>query len=387
MDELNHENTLIGSKTSVDVLFKAAMNKGMSNYVLVVYRHAVAFIESKAKDDNVNLHEDSSTQLARYTTATFAAAMTNIIPAITFCMAYILGLEKIKIRSIRSQAKVIGTLVAVSGAMVMTLMKGPLLGALGTHIGDNHNHNQQHNNGTNIQHTIKGTIMIITGCFSWSCFVILQTFRGSVLIVQVDYQLRRPKDKTIQFPSITLDTYPAELSLTSWICLLGSLEGAVVAMIMERGNPSVWFVKWDIKLVAIIYSTASLDVIAILRFTGIVGSGLAYYVQGVVMQTKGPVFVTAFSPLCMVIVAIMSSIILAEQLFLGRVIGAIIIVLGLYLVVWGKSKDYNNPSSPISKEPILPDKQIAMEGNVKMEHCNDEVITIGSSGVRIITQE
>ncbi|KAE9589954.1 putative EamA domain-containing protein [Lupinus albus] len=356
----------------VDVLFKAAMNKGMSNYVLVVYRHAVAFIvitpfalilDKKVRPKMtmsifmkivaLSLLEPVIDQNLyflgmKYTTATFAAAMTNIIPAITFCMAYILGLEKIKIRSIRSQAKVIGTLVAVSGAMVMTLMKGPLLGALGTHIGDNHNHNQQHNNGTNIQHTIKGTIMIITGCFSWSCFVILQ--------------------------SITLDTYPAELSLTSWICLLGSLEGAVVAMIMERGNPSVWFVKWDIKLVAIIYS-------------GIVGSGLAYYVQGVVMQTKGPVFVTAFSPLCMVIVAIMSSIILAEQLFLGRVIGAIIIVLGLYLVVWGKSKDYNNPSSPISKEPILPDKQIAMEGNVKMEHCNDEVITIGSSGVRIITQE
>lgn len=27
----------------VDVLFKAAMNKGTSNYVLVVYRHALAF--------------------------------------------------------------------------------------------------------------------------------------------------------------------------------------------------------------------------------------------------------------------------------------------------------------------------------------------------------
>ncbi|CAL0299614.1 unnamed protein product [Lupinus luteus] len=280
----------------------------------------------------------------KYTTATFAAAMTNIIPAITFFMAYILRIEKIKIRSIRSQAKVVGTLVTVSGAMVMTLMKGASLGSLGTHV-DN-NHNQLHNSGTNIQHTIKGTIMIITGCFSWSCFVIIQ--------------------------SITLDAYPAELSLTSLICLLGSIEGAVVAMIMERGNSSVWFVKWDIKLVAIIYS-------------GIVGSGLAYYVQGVVMQTKGPVFVTAFSPLCMIIVAILSSIILAEQLFLGRVIGAIIIVLGLYLVVWGKSKDHN--TRPIAKDPILVEKQNSEEGNERMEHCNEEVITIGSSGVRITTQD
>lgn len=51
---------------------------------------------------------------------------------------------------------------------------------------------------------------------------------------------------------------------------------------------------------------------------GIFCSGLAYYIQGVVMKHRGPVFVTAFSPLSMVIVAVMSSFILREQLFLGR---------------------------------------------------------------------
>jgi len=51
---------------------------------------------------------------------------------------------------------------------------------------------------------------------------------------------------------------------------------------------------------------------------GIVCSALAYYVGGVVMKTRGPVFVTAFSPLCMIIVAIMSTIIFAEQMYLGR---------------------------------------------------------------------
>ena len=54
---------------------------------------------------------------------------------------------------------------------------------------------------------------------------------------------------------------------------------------------------------------------------GVVCSGLAYYIQGVVMKDRGPVFVTAFSPLCMVIVAIMGSFILGEQMFLGRYLG------------------------------------------------------------------
>ena len=47
-------------------------------------------------------------------------------------------------------------------------------------------------------------------------------------------------------------------------------------------------------------------------------SGVAYYVQGIVIQERGPVFVTAFSPLCMVLVTVLGSFILAEVITLGR---------------------------------------------------------------------
>lgn len=69
----------------------------------------------------------------------------------------------------------VGTLATVSGAMVMTLLKGPVL--LGSHRSNDHG---QHN-GTSMQHTITGFIMITIGCFSWACFVILQ--------VSVDYSI------------------------------------------------------------------------------------------------------------------------------------------------------------------------------------------------------
>ncbi|RYR73675.1 WAT1-related protein At2g37460 isoform X1 [Arachis duranensis] len=350
----------------MDVLSKAAMNKGMSNYVLVVYRHLVAFfaiapfalfLDKKVRPKltfsifikivALSILEPVIDQNLyflgmKYTTATFAAAMTNMLPAITFFMACILRLEKIKIKSIRSIAKVVGTLATVSGAMVMTLLKGPIIELFGRHGGSNHN--LHHDADENTQHAIKGFIMITIGCFSWACFVILQT--------------------------ITLEAYPAELSLTAWICILGAAEGAAVAMIMERANPSVWYLKWDMKLLAVVYS-------------GIVCSGLAYYMQGLVLKTRGPVFVTAFNPLCMVIVAIMGSLILAEKLFLGRLIGAIVIVLGLYLVVWGKSKDYKPPSN----EPVLPAKQVTEEANTKKEHCNHHHIAISNLRAGITTLE
>ncbi|KAI4378607.1 hypothetical protein MLD38_016064 [Melastoma candidum] len=315
----------------MDLLCKAALNKGMSNYVLVVYRHAVAtlfispfalVLDKKIRPKMtlpvfirimvLGLLEPVIDQNLYYlgmknTTATFAAAMCNILPAITFIMACLLRLEKVKIRSIRSQAKVFGTMATVTGAMIMTLIKGPIIELFwqnGSAI------SPSRTNGTTLHSSIKGSLMITVGCFSWACFMVLQ--------------------------AITLQSYPAELSLTGWICLLGTLEGAAVALVMEKGNTSAWSIHWDSRLLAAVYS-------------GIICSGVAYYIQGVVMKDRGPVFVTAFNPLSMVIVAILSSFILAEQLFLGRVIGAVVIVAGLYLVVWGKSKDYES-SSPASKD-------------------------------------
>ncbi|KAJ7977078.1 WAT1-related protein [Quillaja saponaria] len=353
----------------MDILSKAALNQGMSNYVLVVYRHAVAFImitpfavilDKKVRPKMtlsifmkiilLSLLEPVIDQNLyflgmKYTTATYAAAMTNILPAITFLLAYILRLEKINIKSIHSQAKIVGTLATVGGAMIMTLLKGPMIELLRA---EGRGNLKGQKGGTNLQNPIKGSIMIIVGCFSWACFMNLQ--------------------------AITLKTYPAELSLTAWICLLGTLEGTVVALVMERGNATIWSINWDTKLLAAVYS-------------GIVCSGLAYYIQGVVMQDRGPVFVTAFSPLCMVIVAVLGSLILAEQIYLGRVIGAIVIVVGLYLVVWGKSRDYNSPSPLPYNDRISPDKKIINVDNVRKENNDHEIITITNSGGGNTTQD
>ncbi|CAI9098168.1 OLC1v1034768C1 [Oldenlandia corymbosa var. corymbosa] len=284
----------------MDLISKAALNEGMSNYVFVVYRHAVAtaviapfaiILDKKIRPKMtlstfvklmvLSLLEPVIDQNLyflgmKYTTATFAAAMCNILPAITFVMAWLFRLEKVKFKSINSQAKIVGTLATVGGAMIMTLVRGPNLHLPWTEGTGS----QVHQTGViDLQHAIKGAVFITIGCLSWGCFMILQ--------------------------AITLKTYPAELSLTAWICTLGTAEGAVVALIMERGNAAVWSINWDTKFLAALYS-------------GVFCSGLAYYIQGIVMKERGPVFVTSFSPLSMVIVAILSSFILREILYLGR---------------------------------------------------------------------
>lgn len=342
----------------MDILTKMALNEGMSNYVFVVYRHAVAtlviapfaIILDKKVRPKMTLSIFAKLVLLsilepvidqnlysiglKYTTATFAAAMCNILPAITFIMAWIFRLEKVKLTSIRSQAKIVGTVATVAGAMIMTLVRGPIVELFWTKGNASH---ESQSVGLNLSHAIKGSIMITIGCSSWAAFMILQ--------------------------AITLRTYPAELSLTAWICLLGTTEGAIVAMVMERGKTAVWAINWDSKFLAAVYS-------------GIFCSGLAYYIQGVIMKDRGPVFVTAFNPLSMVIVAILSTIILREQLNLGRVLGAVVIVVGLYIVLWGKSKDHKSPSP---EEQVIPTQEMTHETKTDEENLSQTVIHINPS--------
>ncbi|PWA93998.1 Drug/metabolite transporter [Artemisia annua] len=342
----------------MDVISKVALNEGMSNYVFVVYRHAVATIVMApfaiVLDKKIRPKMTKSIFIKlmllgilepvidqnfyflgmKATTATFAVSMCNVLPAITFVMAFILRLEVVNLKSVRSQAKVIGTITTVGGAMLMTLVKGPILELFWTKGRTNSN---VVNNGVDLSHSVKGAFFITIGMFSWSCFMVLQ--------------------------AITLKSYPAELSLTAWIYLLGTVEGAIVALVMERGNTAVWAIKWDTTLVATLYS-------------GIICSGLAYYIQGLIMKDGGPVFVTAFSPLSMIIVAIMGSIILAEKTYLGRVLGAMVIVAGLYLVVWGKSKDHKLSTLSV-EEDVAQQKQI-MGKECEENNCHN-VITIKAS--------
>ncbi|KAF5204106.1 Wat1-related protein [Thalictrum thalictroides] len=235
----------------------------------------------------------------KYTSATFASAMCNILPAITFIMAIIFRLERVSLKSTHSQAKIVGTIVTLGGAMLMTLYKGPILEMFSGRTPTHHSGTTSTSSGTG-QNIFVGTLMLIGSCIGWSGFFILQ--------------------------SVTLKEYPAELSLTALIVLLGMIQGGAVALVMEH-DFKAWAIGFDSRLLAPVYS-------------GIVCSAMAYYLQGVVIKDRGPVFVTAFNPLCMIIVAALGSLILAEQLHLGSVIGAVVIVMGLYAVIWGKSQDH-----------------------------------------------
>ncbi|OIV97933.1 hypothetical protein TanjilG_12690 [Lupinus angustifolius] len=345
------------------IITMVSFKHGMSHWILSVYRHVIAAIliipfalvlERKIRPKMTLpiflrivalgflepvLDQNLYNMGMKMTSTTFASATTNVLPAITFVMALIFRLETVNMKKFHSVAKLIGTAITVSGAMVMTLYKGPAFRIIkgGGAISNYASATATEPSG---QHQVLGTLELIASLCGWAGFFILQSF--------------------------TLKKYPAELSLTAWICVMGIIEGSIASFIFER-DLSVWVIGWDSRLLACVYS-------------GVVCSGMAYYVQGVVTRERGPVFVTSFSPLCMIITAALGSLVLAEKVHLGSIFGAILIVLGLYTVVWGKSKD--NPID-IGKEG----QELPIKDGTKSGSENLGIIEINSHGDHMLKKE
>jgi hypothetical protein len=61
---------------------------------------------------------------------------------------------------------------------------------------------------------------------------------------------------SILVQSFTLKKYPAELSLTALICVMGVVEGAAVSLVMER-DMGAWKIGFDSRLLAAAYSVST----------------------------------------------------------------------------------------------------------------------------------
>ncbi|XP_058724506.1 WAT1-related protein At4g08290-like [Vicia villosa] len=327
------------------VLTMDALNKGMSHYIFVVYRNIIAtvalapfafFLERKIRPKmtvrifseimalgfvEIILDQCFTFLGMKLTSSSFASAVMNSVPSITFVLAILFRLERMKLREIGCQAKVIGTVVSLGGAFLMALYKGPVL-----HIAGSSTVKQMHQpenvNDPTGSHWLLGAVFLLIGCAGFAGFYILQT--------------------------ITLKKYPAEMSLATWICFIGALQSSVVTFFMERRSLEAWALGLDSRLFASLYA-------------GIVTSAIQFYVQGSVIKSMGPVFVTAFNPLRMIIVIALACIFISEKLHLGSIVGGVVVVTGLYLVVWGKSKEQK--SIMLEKESL---QKISQQGQQKL---------------------
>uniref|UniRef100_A0A0D6QXR9 WAT1-related protein n=1 Tax=Araucaria cunninghamii TaxID=56994 RepID=A0A0D6QXR9_ARACU len=311
------------------IVSRAALNMGISKIVFPVYRNIIAllllgpaayFLEKKERPPltlsflvqffllallGITANQGFYLLGLYYTSPTFASAIQNSVPAITFIMAAALRLEEVHITRRDGLAKIVGTVACVGGATIITLYKGPAINELWKQsLTFGPLHPPLINSGADLSankagNWTLGCIYLLGNCLAWSGWIVIQ--------------------------APVLRKYPARLSVTSYTCFFGVIQFLVIAAFFER-DADHWKMHSGGELFTVLYA-------------GIVASGIAFSVQIWCIDRGGPVFVAVYQPVQTIAVAIMASIILGEQFFLGGIIGAILIIVGLYLVLWGKSEE------------------------------------------------
>ncbi|KAK6931091.1 EamA domain [Dillenia turbinata] len=309
----------------LSTLSKVALTRGMSPYVYIVYSDALVvlllFLASlfhyrKKSYPRVNFSVLSQifllgilgcgTQISmiagiKYSSPTLAAVMADLTPAFTFILAIFFGMEKLDLRVRSSQAKFLGTILSIIGAFVVTLYKGqPIMFATLPSSKSTHEHPQS----VQSDWLIGGTLLAFGG-FSVSLLIIIQAW-----IMK-------------EYPHVLV------MSLLGYFCV--SILSTLVSIFLET-EPEAWNLGLDMSLVAVIYSA-----IFVTAFRSVVHAW-AMVVHAWVIHLKGPVFVTMFRPLGIVIAVVMGVTVLGDTLYGGSVLGAAIIAIGFYSVIWGQSK-------------------------------------------------
>ncbi|GKV43582.1 hypothetical protein SLEP1_g50855 [Rubroshorea leprosula] len=230
-------------------------------------------------------------------TTTIACALKNVLPAMTFVIAALCKLEDVAMKTAAGKAKVIGTMVCVGGSMLVSFYHGHTIDITESSIHWIYAKNMaasSSGNGT----SFLDTFLVIVSCVAWAIWLIIQERLGK--------------------------EFPAPYTTTAAMCFMASIECTVIGLISEH-KISEWSLRSGIRLVASLY-------------TGIVCNALASCLTIWSIKRKGPLFVSVFSSLLLVIVAILSWALLHEKLFVGTLVGSVMIVSGLYAVLWGKYK-------------------------------------------------
>ncbi|KAL3629244.1 hypothetical protein CASFOL_026466 [Castilleja foliolosa] len=312
------ECTNVGQNT----IYKAAVTKGLNYHVFMVYSYAISALALLPMacffHRETRLPRLSIVMVAKffvlgflgfagqylgylgiaYSNPTLGSAMSNLSPACTFFLAVLFRMEKLKLGSLSTQAKIIGALVSISGALVVVLYNGPILIT---------------------SHDDKATLLNIyvhVPSSAESNWIVGGALLASCYVVSSFWYI---------YQSVVIKEYPGEFILVFFYSLFAWVLAVAVCFASEP-NLSSWIIPIDIRLLSVLYS-------------GIIGTGLSIMVHTWGLHVKGPVYVALFRPLSIAIAAILGVLFLGDNLYLGSVIGSIVITVGFYTVMWGKTKE------------------------------------------------
>ncbi|KAL7091620.1 hypothetical protein ACP275_12G117000 [Erythranthe tilingii] len=299
------------------IISKMAMSEGTSFYILSVYSNGfatlilfpTAFLFHRSKRPPLSFPvlcrifllssfgcfaEIGSYAGINYSSPTLGTAMLNLVPAFTYILAIIFRMEEVNLRTLTTISKSIGTVVSISGAFIVTFYKGPAL------------LNSPLTSEPSTQLYLPVAQNWILGGFLLACASFLT---ASWCILQASI----------------LKMYPVEMIVVAFYCLFVTIQSSLVTLIAER-DLSAWRIDTKIGLIAIFYAA-------------IMNIAFRLYVTAWCIWRKGPFFASLFKPLTLVVAVVIGVIFMKEVLYLGSLVGAFVLIIGFYAVMWGKAKE------------------------------------------------
>ncbi|XP_052156438.1 WAT1-related protein At5g64700-like [Oryza glaberrima] len=311
--------------TGLYIISKAAFNQGMNTFIFSFYRQAAAsvlllplaiILERRnappmslrlfiklflcallGNTGSLNLYNMG----LKYTSSTVASATTSSIPVVTFFLALLLRQEVIRLSS-SGVAKAAGVGLSLAGVLVIALYAGPAISPLNHHraFAGGGGHEASSESGTRTR-WIEGTLLMVVANAMWSLWIVLMAF--------------------------LLNEHPnSKLLATTLQSVISTAQSLALAAAVER-DPAAWRLRLDTGLLAVVYS-------------GVAVTGVSCYLQAWCIEKKGPVFLAMGSPLSIVFTIFCSLFLLGEIEHLGSIVGGILMVAGLYSVLWGKNKEH-----------------------------------------------
>ncbi|XP_039690366.1 WAT1-related protein At4g19185 isoform X4 [Medicago truncatula] len=266
-----------------------------------------------------------------YTNPTYAAALQPAIPVFTFLFAVIIGVERVNLKSSEGLAKVGGTLICVSGAVLMVLYRGPsLIGYTELVVIPQ--------NDISVGGQPEPSGWLISGLQNLG----LDNFELGVVFL-IGNTMCMAAFLTILAP--VLKKYPANLSVTAYSFFFGVVLMAIVSLFMTDLS-SDWILTQP-EILAVVYA-------------GTIASAFNYAVISWCNKILGPALVSLYNPLQPGFSALLSQIFLGSPIYLGSIIGGSFIIAGLYTVTWGSYRERHATVGVIphgwEAEPLIHDK-------------------------------
>ncbi|KAH6770755.1 hypothetical protein C2S52_015558 [Perilla frutescens var. hirtella] len=262
-----------------------------------------------------------------YASASLSITILNLIPGFTFVFAVILRMENFNHRSSITLAKSIGTLVSILGSLIVTLYQGPMILGISSH--------PPHIRMTSSSAWLIGGLLFTIDSMLSSIFIIAQ--------------------------ALILKKCPAELILMLFYSCFIAIISAIASFVVEK-DLSSWSLNSVTKLLPLLYSA-------------IFGNVFQLSIIMWCVRRRGPLFASVFHPLGVVFSTAAGIIILGEAFYVGSLVGAVVVVVGFYAVMWGKAKEANTNKSLESDAKI----RMPLLENITTDEIQDgAVVTINS---------